>query len=72
MAGVFRPYTFVDILGTLNNGVQQASQGDTTITGTGVISEADETNTMSEASVTGTVTTNLGWDQTTWGMVAWS
>lgn len=72
MPGVFRPYTFVDILGTLNNGVQDATQGTTTITGTGVISEVDESNTMSEASVTGTVTTNQGWDQVTWGTVAWS
>lgn len=72
MPGVFRPYTFVDILGTLNNGVQQASQGENTITGTGVIGEVDETSNMSEAAVTGTVTTNQGWDQVTWGTVAWS
>ena len=63
--------TFVDILGTLNSGVQQATQGDTTITGTSIIAEVDETSTMSD-TVTGTVTTNLGWDQTTWGLVTWS
>lgn len=72
MPGVFRPYTFVDVLGTLNNGLQQATQGDTTITGTGLIGEANENSTMSEASVTGTLTTNQGWDQVTWGFVAWS
>lgn len=71
MPGVFRAYTFVDILGTLNSGVQQATQGDTTITGTGIIGEVDESSTMSEASVTGTLTTNQGWDQVTWGTVSW-
>lgn len=72
MPGVFRPYTFVDILGTLNNGLQQQSQGANTITGTGVIGEVDENNTMSEKAITGTVTTNQGWDATVWGTVAWS
>lgn len=70
--GVHRPYTFVDILGTINGGLQDTSQGTTTITGTSPIGEVDENSTMSEASVTGTVTTNLGWGQATWGMFAWS
>lgn len=71
MPGVFRPYTLVDILGTLNQGVQQATQGDTIITGTSVIGEADENMALSD-TVTGTVTTNQGWNQVTWGTVAWS
>lgn len=70
--GVHRPYTLVDILGTLNGGIQDNSQGTTTITGTSPIGEADENSIVSEASVTGTVTTNLGWGQATWGTFAWS
>lgn len=70
MPGVLRPYTLVDILGTLNGGVQQATQGTTTITGTSVVAESDETTAFSD-TVTGTVTTNQGWDQVTWGTVSW-
>lgn len=70
MPGVYRPYTWVDILGTLNNGVQQANQGATTITGASIVGEADETIIVTD-SVTGTVTTNLGWDQATWGTFTW-
>lgn len=63
--------TFVDILGTLNSGLQQATQGDTTITGTSLIGEVDETSTLTD-TVTGTVSTNLGWGQATWGTFVWS
>lgn len=71
MPGVFRPYTWVDILGTLNSGVQDATQGTTTITGTSIVGETGEVATSSD-TVTGTVTTNQGWDQVTWGTFVWS
>jgi hypothetical protein len=70
MPGVYRPYTWVDILGTLNGGLQQAQQGDTTITGTSLVAEVDENMVVTD-SVTGTVSTNLGWDQATWGTFVW-
>jgi hypothetical protein len=72
MPGVYRPYTWVDILGTLNNGLQQATQGTTTITGISAIGEVDENIVMTD-TVTGTVvSTAPGWNQATWGTFAWS
>lgn len=71
MPGVYRAYTWVDILGTLNSGLQDATQGDTTITATSQVNETTENSTMSD-TVTGTLSTNLGWGQTTYGAFVWS
>jgi hypothetical protein len=64
--------TWVDILGTLNNGLQQATQGTTTITGLSLVAEVDESITVAD-TVTGTLVTSApGWNQATWGNFVWS
>lgn len=68
MPGVYRPYTWQDVLGTLND--QNAQQQDTTVSGLGGFAETAELATLSDA-VTGTVTTNPTWGGGTWGTVAW-
>lgn len=71
-SGVFRPYTFVDILGTIN---QAASQpiGTQQIDGVGFVAESDEQMTAAD-SVTSLLQTAAmaSWDQGQWGSVGWS
>lgn len=71
MPGVFRPYTLVDVLGTLNN--QNAGlNGTQIITGLSGFAETDETvgyvDSMT-ATVNATVPT---WDGTFWGQFTWA
>lgn len=61
-SGVVRPYTLVDVLGTINDQTQQALQGATTVNGVGFFGEADETATAADTAAT-YVTTPQGWDQ---------
>lgn len=70
MPGVFRPYTLVDVLGTLN---QQTTGQDTsqTVTGLGYFGETDETTTFAD-SWTSTLQTPATWDNGTWGAFTWA
>jgi hypothetical protein len=70
MPGVFRPYTVSDIIGSLADQIGAAASGNTTATGTGHFTEADEA-----LGVTGTATVtaqaNPGWDAGQWGQFTW-
>lgn len=68
MAGVFRPYTLVDVLGTIND-QSSAAQG-TIITSQGFFAQTGENATFHD-TVTGTVTTNPTYDNGTWGLFTW-
>lgn len=69
MPGVYRPYTLVDILGTLN---QQSSQqqGAELVSGLGDFGEVDETLGAID-SMASTVQVNPAWDAGFWGTVTW-
>ena len=69
-AGVFRPYSLVDVLGSINN--QNASTADTSTAGVGYIAEADETTVVSDSASTVLRTTVPTWDQEVWGGSVWS
>lgn len=68
MAGVIRPTTIVDVLGTLN---QQSSQqtGDM-VNGFGDFVETEEQGTLADSAVV-THSAPPGWDQSTWGNCIW-
>lgn len=76
MPGVIRPYTLVDLLGSIN-GQSQGSSDTTTgasATGFGQVAEADEQ--IPATSVTDTATglasaSAPGWGSVTWGGYAW-
>lgn len=71
-SGVFRPYTLVDVLGTMNqeNAQQNGAQ---TITGFGQFAEADETmGAIDSATATLVVASTATWDNATWGTIVWS
>lgn len=68
MPGVFRPYTLVDILGTLNEETQGA-QG-TIITAQGLFAETDESFTSSDTMTT-VVQANRNYDAGNWGSFTW-
>lgn len=70
MPGVFRPYTITDILGSLSDGIDAATQGDTSATGTGHFTEADETLGITDAAtVSGPA--NPAWDSGAWSAFFW-
>lgn len=69
MPGVFRPYTLVDVLGTINQ--QSSAPTGATITGLGQFGETDDAATLSD-SMTGTIQTNPVYDAGTWGTFAWA
>ena len=69
MPGVFRPYTLVDILGTLNDQTGQ-QQGSQTVNGLGQFAEDDEQMLLGD-SMTATVQANPAWDAGVWGAVGW-
>jgi hypothetical protein len=71
-SGVFRPYTFVDVLGTIN---QQSTQSSSTtqIDGVGFVGESDETMTGADSATDLLQTAAMSvWDTALWGSVAWS
>jgi hypothetical protein len=68
-AGVFRPYTLVDVLGTLNEQSQQ--QQGSTITSQGFFAETDEGMTAHDTMTTA-VQANAAWDAGQWGAFTWS
>lgn len=71
MPGVFRPYTLVDVLGTMNDNSTQQTANDQ-IDGLSNFAQTNETFTVSD-TVTGTpvVATTTTWDAVTWGTFAW-
>lgn len=71
-SGVFRPYTLVDVLGTMNQQITDMS-GAQSVTGFGTFAEADETMSTTD-SVTSTLVTasTATWDNATWGTFVWS
>lgn len=71
-SGVFRPYTLVDVLGTMNQQITDMT-GSQTVTGFGTFAEADETMASND-SVTSTLVTasTVTWDNATWGTFTWS
>lgn len=69
-AGVFRPYTLVDVLGSING--QNSSTPDTSTSGVGALAEADEQTTWADSAITVVRTTLPTWDQEVWGGSVWS
>jgi hypothetical protein len=67
MPGVYRPYTWVDILGSLNG--QNSSTADTSTTGVGAIAEVDETLVIADSATT-LVAAPAGWDMQVWGAIS--
>lgn len=72
MPGVNRPYTLVDVLGTINDqlGAVSNAQG-ASAPGLGLVVEADETTTMAD-SATGTAAVPTTWDTGVWGQGQWA
>lgn len=70
MPGVFRPYTLVDVLGTLNQQIAQQQGGSVSVNGFGDFAEIDETSVYTD-SVTTSVQVNPTWDNGTWGGISW-
>lgn len=70
MPGIFRPYTLVDVLGTINDQSTQTTANDI-IDGLSDFAEVDETFPITD-SATGTVQANPAWDSGTWGTFTWS
>lgn len=71
MPGVVRPYTFADVLGTLNSQSLGSITPSTSISGVGFFAEADETSTSTD-QVSTLVGPLIGWDQEDWGSFSWS
>ena len=69
-SGVFRPYTLVDVLGSINN--NNNATADTSTSGLGTIGEADEQTTWADSATTVLRTSVPGWDQEVWGGSDWS
>ncbi len=68
MPGVFRPYTLVDILGTINEQSTQ-TQGEI-IVAQGFFAQTNETYT-SHDTMTTVVQANPSWDGGVWGSFTW-
>jgi hypothetical protein len=69
-SGVFRPYSLVDVLGSINN--QNASSPDTSTSGIGALAEADEQTTWADLGTIYLRTSAPSWDREVWGAIAWS
>jgi hypothetical protein len=71
-AGVFRPYTLVDVLGTMNQQISEMAGGQA-VTGFGTFAEADEAMTTTDTVTSTLVTASTAtWDGATWGTFIWS
>ncbi len=72
MPGVFRPYSLVDVLGTMNDQSTDQSQKDI-ITGLSVFDETAETFVPDDSmTTTHTAATNEVWGSNTWGTFTWT
>lgn len=71
-SGVFRPYTLVDVLGTMNQQIGELN-GSQTVTGFGVLAEVDDAMTADDsATATVVVASTATWDNATWGTFVWT
>lgn len=71
-SGVFRPYTLVDVLGTMNQQIGALS-GSQTVTGFGVLAEVDDAMKASDSATATTVAVSTAtWDNATWGTFTWT
>jgi len=71
-SGVFRPYTLVDVLGTMNQQISDMTGGQA-VTGFGTFAEADEAMTTTDSAMATLVTASTAtWDGATWGTFIWS
>lgn len=71
-SGVFRPYTLVDVLGTMNQQITDMT-GSQSVTGFGTFAEADEEMTMDDSATATLVTAStVTWDNATWGTFTWN
>lgn len=70
--GVFRPYTLVDVLGTMNQQITDMT-GSQSVTGFGTFAEVDESMTATDIVTSSLITAaNVTWDNATWGAFAWN
>lgn len=67
MAGVNRPMTLADVIGTIN---QQDTTADQSVSGIGEFAEVDETIAAADAAFI-TASTPTNWDQGQWGATQW-
>lgn len=73
MPGVIRPYTLVDILGTLNDQNGLGSQGTAALTTPlSAGGEVDEAVAPQPDSAFAYSSVDIGWDQGTWGGIQWN
>lgn len=70
MAGVLRPYTLADVLGTINLAATANVAASGSVTGVGFFSEADETLPLTD-SATATAAAPAAWDAGVWGATLW-
>lgn len=70
MPGVFRPYTLVDVLGTLNQESVGALGSQGLVAGTGFFAATNEEFTLHDTVAT-TVQANPTWDNGFWGQFTW-
>lgn len=70
-AGVFRPYTLQDVLGTMNQQSQDQTGSQDTPDGIGEFIESDEAATLADSFTTSVVAPGT-WDGATWGTAVWS
>lgn len=70
MPGVFRPYTAADVIGALQDGISAATNTDTSVSGIGFFTEADETLGITDVA---TVTSQPVpvWGAGLWGSFSW-
>jgi hypothetical protein len=70
--GVFRPYTLVDVLGTMNQQITDMT-GSQAVTGFGTFAEVDEEMTTTDTVTSTLVTASTAtWDNATWGTFVWN
>lgn len=70
MPGVYRPYTAADIIGSLQDGIDAATNTDTSVSGVGYFVEADETLGITD-SATVAEQAIPAWDAGQWGSFGW-
>jgi hypothetical protein len=68
-SGVLRPYTLVDVLGSING--QNSATVDTSTSGLGVVAEGDDQTAWSDSTTSQVLVGIPGWDQEVWGGSVW-
>lgn len=72
-AGVFRPYTIADVLGTMNQQIGSLTGSQNLISGLGDFGEADETlGAIDFVAGTLQIAASLTWDNSVWGDFTWA